>query len=141
MLYVLQQRKTLTGAITYRTPYVDVLGEPELVYELVVYTLRGPMHSLTVQLETCNDPEVWSDVPGASITFLPASGVKFGAVQVFQQGREGRPEGEIFRLEVSRRVDFGIIAVYRFESLFVQKIGDNDEFARVRAQSGLFESL
>ena len=82
MLYVLQQRKTLTGAITYRTPYVDVLGEPELVYELVVYTLRGPSHALTVQLETCNDPEVWTDVPGASITFLPASGVEFGAVQV-----------------------------------------------------------
>lgn len=95
MIYLLENRRTATGPITFRTVTVDVQSIPELVFNVIVYEHTGSGHRVTIQLETSNDLVTWTAVTGASAVAPSALKSAFGTASA-----PDRPYGRYVRFEV-----------------------------------------
>ena len=80
MQYFIKQRATLEGAITFHTPAIDVSGVAALVHTLILYGITGVGAGLTIQPQTSEDLETWSNF-GTSVA-LSAAGQGLGADDV-----------------------------------------------------------
>ena len=60
--HFVKQRATETGDIEFYTPAIDVVGVPQLTFELITYRLQGTTPQIVAQLQTTSDMETFSDV-------------------------------------------------------------------------------
>lgn len=93
MQYMMQDRVTHTGAVTFQTPHIDISESPLLTINVIVYSISGAVAKVQATLETSDDLETWAkaavtvtnaavgSVLGAADPKTEAYG-KYGRIQV-----------------------------------------------------------
>jgi len=62
MQQFIKQRHTLEGEITFETPAVDLGDVAFFIGNLIVYTITGAAASLSIQAQTSDDLDTWTNV-------------------------------------------------------------------------------
>ena len=95
MQHFVKQRATETGDIEFYTPAIDVVGVPQLTFELITYRLQGTTPQIVAQLQTSSDLETFGNVSGADVTLATTD------TDIDQANAKDRPYSRYVRFKIT----------------------------------------
>ena len=95
MQHFVKQRATETGDIEFYTPAIDVVGVPQLTFELITYRLQGTTPQIVAQLQTSSDLETFGHVSGADVTLATTD------TDIDQANAKDRPYSRYVRFKIT----------------------------------------